>query len=103
MLMSFHKEGPINPTNSLGYILAPTERGVNTRRGLLHTMRWLGIPSHLIVCNSLSFPLSSHHNLSCPLAKGFPIVTTVDGFNAEAGCQEEQLQFTGEEDVHIQL
>src|SRR3954454_4869593 len=44
-----------------------------------------------------------NHNLARAFAKGLPIVASIDGINAEAGRQEEHLQFAGEEDVHIEF
>jgi hypothetical protein len=52
---------------------------------------------------SKSFPFTSHDDLSRAFAEGFPVVTAVDGFDAEAGGEEEELKLTWEEDVHVEL
>ena len=46
---------------------------------------------------------ASNHNLPCSFSKWFPIVAAVDGLDAEAAGQEEQLEFAREEDVHIEF
>src|SRR5579883_751230 len=45
---------------------------------------------------------AANHNLARALTKGLPIVAAIDGFNVKAAGQEEQLQLTREEDMHIQ-
>src|SRR6266702_894608 len=66
-----------NPTNSLGYILAP---GKGKRQ-----------------LNS-----SPDHDLPRSLAEGFPVVPAIDRLDAESCCQEEELQFAREKDMHIE-
>src|SRR6266487_2999968 len=48
-------------------------------------------------------PFTSHDDLSRAFAEGFPVVTAVDGFDAEAGGEEEELKLAWEEDVHVEL
>src|SRR5437899_3366988 len=78
----------INPTYSLGYILAPQ----------IKESQHLSIPLSGYLCAWFA----PYDNLSCPLPQGFPIVATIDGFNPEAASEEEQLEFAGKEDVHIE-
>ena len=52
---------------------------------------------------SKGISFASHDDLSRAFAEGFPVVTTVDGFDAEAGGEEEELKLAWEEDVHVEL
>ncbi len=52
---------------------------------------------------SKGISFASHDDLSRAFAEGFPVVTAVDGFDAEAGGEEEELKLAWEEDVHVEL
>ena len=52
---------------------------------------------------SKGISFASHDDLSRAFAEGFPVVTAVDGFDAEAGGEEEELKLTWEEYVHVEL
>ena len=49
------------------------------------------------------FPFASNYNLARSPAKGNPVISAIDGFDAEACGQEEQLEFAWEEDVHVEF
>jgi hypothetical protein len=59
----------------------------------------LSIPV-LLISEQLSF--ASYNDLTCALAKRFPIVPAINGFDSETCGQEEQLEFTREVDVCIE-
>src|SRR5438093_5698003 len=61
------------------------------------------IESFLCLGRDKDFPFTSHDDLSRAFAEGFPVVTAVDGFDAEAGGEEEELKLTWEEYVHVEL
>ena len=56
--------------------------------------------SVLLISEQLSF--APDYDLACALAKGFPIVSAINGFDSETCGQEEQLEFTREVDVCIE-
>ena len=56
--------------------------------------------SVLLISEQLSF--AAYYDLARALAKGFPIVPAINGFDSETCGQEEQLEFTREEDVRIE-
>src|SRR5260370_18716246 len=41
--------------------------------------------------------------MPCALAKGYPIIPTINSFNAKTRCQKEQLKFARKENVHIEF
>ena len=52
---------------------------------------------------SKGISFASHDDLSRAFTEGFPVVTAVDGFDAEAGGEEEELKLAWEEYVHVEL
>ena len=57
------------------------------------------------ISTSLSFLVelfSPNDDLARTLAKGFPVVSAINGFDGETRGQEKQLEFTWEEDVRIE-
>src|SRR5581483_11789581 len=73
------------------------------RRGSAATRTFVMIHNHIIklkeyLCRAA---FAANHDLTRASPKRFPVIAPIDGIDAEAGRQEEHLQFAREKDVHV--